>query len=522
MPRILALFLSIALGLPNPAFALRVENGGLEEQTPTTRSIAKALGYPVPVLSTTGLEERFKAFQTVAEQRLREVGLFSEPEIVEILERLGKLHEAMSRWPFRLTAGGERGIHSEEQWDNGTSLIIAAPVLLGIKPRVEFDFRSQNRREAESAKEWILKMREAGLLNLFSVINQEDTAVSEPGMEGYILTKITMTVFDLDQIHKAVASEKNPEIRAEAELLERGLIDAIGRGNDKEIMTMREMRHKELAKGLGALFGYPGSAVKEYAAYGKLRGIQIFFLSRLLGFRAYSEPSPIYRWTTKLFGLSRYRSFSSRWSNGSITLIGSQNSPEIPRTLNRFDAAAELLADYLRVVRDASIDLQNLRALEMKTQGRPQERVFEEIAMPPAAGLEESVQEQMDGFRSAIETPRVVVLGKSLADRFLGLQVLAGFEEHVVIERGAPVETAIHLAERGVTHVQYFGGLEEAQRFEAAANPLQIKATTHTPKDPRFRSLLEEILSNLGIPVERITAGLEEFAHDLEELAVEA
>jgi len=140
----------------------------------------------------------------------------------------------------------------------------------------------------------------------------------------------------------------------------------------------------------------------------------------------------------------------------------------------------------------------------------------------PAAGLEESVQEQLDGFRSAIETLRVVVLGKSLADRFLGLQVLAGLEEHVVIDRGDPAETAIRLAEHGVTHVQYFGELEEAQHFEAAANPLQIKATIHTPKDLRFRPLLEEILLSLGFRPESVAAGMEEFAHDLEELGVEA
>ncbi len=55
--RIWALFLSLALALPNPAFALRVRNGGLEEQTPTTRAIANAIGYVSPILSTGGLEE---------------------------------------------------------------------------------------------------------------------------------------------------------------------------------------------------------------------------------------------------------------------------------------------------------------------------------------------------------------------------------------------------------------------------------------------------------------------------------
>ena len=140
---------------------------------------------------------------------------------------------------------------------------------------------------------------------------------------------------------------------------------------------------------------------------------------------------------------------------------------------------------------------------------------------PDQSGLEESVREQIDGFRSAIDTRGVVVLGESLTKWFPGLRVMAGLEEDLVIDRGNPAETAIHLAERGVTHVQYFGGLEEAQHFEAAANPLQIGVTAHTQKkDPRFRSLLGEILSNLGVSPERIAGGLEQFAHDLEELGL--
>ncbi len=41
--RILALFLSLAFAVPNSAFALRVENGGLEEKSRTTLEVEKLL-----------------------------------------------------------------------------------------------------------------------------------------------------------------------------------------------------------------------------------------------------------------------------------------------------------------------------------------------------------------------------------------------------------------------------------------------------------------------------------------------
>ncbi len=58
-----ALFLSLCLSLPSPALALRVQNGGLEERTPTIRAIEDALlsGNSQDSATTGGLEETLAA-----------------------------------------------------------------------------------------------------------------------------------------------------------------------------------------------------------------------------------------------------------------------------------------------------------------------------------------------------------------------------------------------------------------------------------------------------------------------------
>ena len=64
--RFLAFFLALSLATPNSAFALRVQNGGLEEKTPTVRALERALGDNNPVATnaiTTGLEERFPGLE---------------------------------------------------------------------------------------------------------------------------------------------------------------------------------------------------------------------------------------------------------------------------------------------------------------------------------------------------------------------------------------------------------------------------------------------------------------------------
>ena len=182
------------------------------------------------------------------------------------------------------------------------------------------------------------------------------------------------------------------------------------------------------------------------------------------------------------------------------------------------------------VTRVSSVELQISKALILKGVARQprwnlqahvelvDDALNVSVFLAPAAGLEELV-ERMDGYRSAIKTKTPVVIGGELAGRFLGLQVLAGMEEDVMIARKDPMATVIRLVERGVTRVHYFGGLEEAEQFAPIARRLGIEVTAHTPQNPAFRFLLLEVLRGLGVTGEIITAGLERFSAGLEELA---
>lgn len=150
---------------------------------------------------------------------------------------------------------------------------------------------------------------------------------------------------------------------------------------------------------------------------------------------------------------------------------------------------------------------------------------------PFTAGMEEvlgqrvqvlaQVMERMDGFRSASLGSSVVVIGRSLANRYREpLEILAGLEERVLIDE-SPADTVVRIMElkEEVDAVWYLGRLEEAVAFDRFARPAQI-AVTHRQVNPGdFKVQLQRIFTLLGVPQERLTAGLEEFTENLTALA---
>ncbi len=129
-------------------------------------------------------------------------------------------------------------------------------------------------------------------------------------------------------------------------------------------------------------------------------------------------------------------------------------------------------------------------------------------------------EEMFDGFRSAAPELKTVVIGPSVARQFPQLRGLAGMEEKFVIDNGA--DTIVGLAEKGVTSVEYYGGLEESGRFAAMARSAQITTQSHQPTSARFLDQLREILSAAGIPENVLASGLEEFAQQLGTTAIAA
>lgn len=131
---------------------------------------------------------------------------------------------------------------------------------------------------------------------------------------------------------------------------------------------------------------------------------------------------------------------------------------------------------------------------------------------PSGAGLEETI--------AAAEGLRWMVIGASVAGRFPALAELAGLEEHFLVDEGA--DTVVRLAERDVRSVAYYGGLEEAGAFASLAAQALIAVEPHSPSAPAFLAQLREILILAGIPQDVLAAGMEEFAAELESLAVGA
>jgi len=128
---------------------------------------------------------------------------------------------------------------------------------------------------------------------------------------------------------------------------------------------------------------------------------------------------------------------------------------------------------------------------------------------PPAAGVEE----------------QWVVIGSSVAAWFSGLEEIATREgSHLLVERGRD-DVIVDLISRGHSadaRVHYYGGLEEAKRFQIRAAGALISATLHVPTQPDFMSGMEEILLAAGLTWEIVSTGLEEMAAGLEQLDVAA
>ncbi len=131
-----------------------------------------------------------------------------------------------------------------------------------------------------------------------------------------------------------------------------------------------------------------------------------------------------------------------------------------------------------------------------------------------SAGLEERWQ----GMRSAAAEMRSVVIGRSVVERFPALRALAGLEEHFLVDEGA--DTVVRLAERGASSVTYYGGPEESGAFAALAGEALISVEAHSSSAPEFLVQLREILTLAGISQDILTSGLEEFAAELDSLAV--
>lgn len=154
---------------------------------------------------------------------------------------------------------------------------------------------------------------------------------------------------------------------------------------------------------------------------------------------------------------------------------------------------------------------------------------FEEME---SAGLEEQqaawrvASELADGFRSrsVVDSRTVVVIGRDLAQRVPGLQVLSGLEERVVIDRGDLSDTLARVVQIGDT-VYFYGDPQRGAGLEelAGRSGLSLSFVLRNPgEDPKVVLVLRQIFEDLEVPSADISTGLEEFTRRVETLGVAA
>jgi hypothetical protein len=168
-------------------------------------------------------------------------------------------------------------------------------------------------------------------------------------------------------------------------------------------------------------------------------------------------------------------------------------------------------------------------------------RLLQEKA-PPPAGSSDSIEEESTGLeeaagamervgrwlgehRQAGLTSSRVVLGASVAQA-LPLQILAGLEERLVVDRGDVRRAVVDLVAQDARSAVFYGGLEEFQEFKplavAAGIAPSLRSVDHPGVRDELAQLILRVLLDLGYSPEVVSAGLEELTHDLILLGEEA
>jgi len=111
-----------------------------------------------------------------------------------------------------------------------------------------------------------------------------------------------------------------------------------------------------------------------------------------------------------------------------------------------------------------------------------------------------------------------VVLGETVAQE-LPLQVLAGLEGQVIVNRGDFTDVVVKLIERNSYTATYYSGLEEFQAFAQVAKRAGITAIHRDVKErpvaQELAALISQILADRGYRPQAIESGLEELTRDL-------
>ncbi len=260
-------------------------------------------------------EAVFRQFRPFACQTLEHSGLFRPAEVRHTLARLRKVDTALNRWPIFANHEVPLTVKISSNRRTVELLLQSAPVLLGIKPAASLT-SPPNQIPTYRFCAWISQMRAAGLLDLV-VRTEPHSGEAKDNGTGWRKIQIGETIF-VGSTNKIIRAAKKVSDRyLHSRIESQGIYRTIQEGSPEKILEA-VWRMKSGAKGV--FFGYPEAAVKGYTKFCRNKD-----------------------------DLKQFSRYSAKWSN--VTIIDTAQTPElIARTLNRFDAATELMGLYLFMV----------------------------------------------------------------------------------------------------------------------------------------------------------------------------
>jgi len=276
-------------------------------------------------------EKLFPEFSRVAEQNLGRLAdgfgglLFTGDETSSVVRQLTGVHECLKKRKLRL---GEAG--REIPGRVALGLIKGAPAILGVKPVVSFRLVQ---REIEQLRG--LRALEGKTPDRISL----RTRKYQPGSQTLREKEILVFAFNMKQLGKAIDAVGDESIASQFTGIRKALAS---QSVDTATASFLSIWN---SKPSGVLYGFPEEAVKE--TMGLIE----------------AGPQSLNR---------------SRWLNIAVSETEATHKP-VQRALDRFDAATEVMGDYLRCVWGEPTDFKNVwRWLEKEPRG---ERMTPEITL---------------------------------------------------------------------------------------------------------------------------------------------
>ncbi|MBU0502613.1 MAG: hypothetical protein KJ811_05170 [Candidatus Margulisbacteria bacterium] len=247
-------------------------------------------------------------FEQKATEALTTSGLFSSQEAKNIMIRLGEIHSALNTSPFFTVTDRKFDVNIRKEL---FVFLVSSPTLLGIKPVTSHISirKEQLNKTIDRFTHWVSQTKNLAQLRLAAT---NHPLPPDPDIKDRFEDELN--IIDMPLAAETVKC-LSPNAATNT-FIGQSTLPAIRSGDHNQIIT-------DLYSSIelcGILFGYPPSAVKHFITQAGNN--------------------------TK----SKSEVFQSRWLNFAIG-TSTEDASDAKRTIDRFDATVETIADYLSVVR---------------------------------------------------------------------------------------------------------------------------------------------------------------------------